>query len=409
MAALGGSCALILLFSFLKLSETIATTVEVTVPIHPLTVGGILAIQCHIQNMEDDYTVRMFRAINGRTEHLTTEMIYFPSSVEQQGEQRLFVSKRTMPGGILVYFMTIVNLSYDDEGEYLCRVYTLSGGDYVKVTEGSTNVEIYFLPNRIYPQCQSEPVLTENMNEGVQLKLKCISSRGSPEVALRWVDNLNQEIFSTTKNQDDTVSSEINVRTATSRHGLIFICEMSSPGFPGFKRTCKIGPITIKEKMERKKPPIIQPVIPMDPVETIKGNIITTNECTKCSSENKYTILYLSMATVAASILCMVFLTTTIIWCYKYHNISSEITNPQQRRNITSYDGSEPVYVSLQARQEPDRNSLYSAPDRRSIYKEPDKSSTYMSVEDPNNPGSKVLMPKEVFEEFYNSLRLKRV
>ena len=27
-----------------------------------------------------------------------------------------------------------------------------------------------------------------------------------------------------------------------------------------------------------------------------------------------------------------------------------------------------------------------------------------MSVEDPNNPGNKVLMPKEVFEDFYISL-----
>ena len=136
---------------------------------------------------------------------------------------------------------------------------------------------------------------------------------------------------------------------------------------------------------------------------------VISNDCSsECPKDNKYTILYLSVSTVGAAILCVVFLTTTIIWCYKYHNISSEIGETQQR-NIVSCDGSEPVYVSLQKRQEPERRSLYMEPERSPIYREPDRSSTYMSVEDPNNPGSKVLMPKEVFEEFYNSLRVKKV
>ena len=57
---------------------------------------------------------------------------------------------------------------------------------------------------------------------------------------------------------------------------------------------------------------------------------------------------------------------------------------------ISCGDGSEPVYVSLQRRPEPDRSSMF------------------LSVEDPNNPGSKVLMPRELVEEFYRSLSLKR-
>ena len=112
------------------------------------------------------------------------------------------------------------------------------------------------------------------------------------------------------------------------------------------------------------------------------------------------------MATVGASVLCVVFLITTIIMCYKYNNKSNEIRNAQSS-NIACSDGSEPVYVSLQRCLEPER-SLYGEPERRSVYREPDRSSTYMSVEDPNNPGNKVLMPKEVFEEFYNSLTLKK-
>ena len=69
-------------------------------------------------------------------------------------------------------------------------------------------------------------------------------------------------------------------------------------------------------------------------------------------------------------------------------------------------DGSEPVYVAVQARPELAQPPAYF--DRRPLYKEPEGSSGYMSVEDPNNPGNKILMPKEVFEEFYNSLSLKK-
>ena len=376
-----------------------ATTVEVTVPVHPITVGGILPIQCQVWDMENNHKIKMFRVINDQTEELTTDIRY----VSDVLGQRYFVTKRTMTGGVIVYFMTILDISTHDEGEYLCKVYSLSQGDYIKVAEGSVDVEIYFLPNCIYPQCQSTPAVTENMQVDVQLKLTCISSKGSPAVNLRWIDNLNQEITSRNNHQSDTVTSVSYERIS---HGSVFICELTSPGFPDLKRTCRIGPITVRKPIVTRKTEIMKPIVP---THATKQETIKSNNCnSECPKDNKYTILYLSVATVGASLLCVVFMTTTIIWCYKYHNISSEGVDTQ-RRNITSCDGSEPVYVSLQRRPEPERRSLYMEPERNAIYREPDRSTKYMSVEDPNNPGSKVLMPKEVFEEFYNSLSLKRV
>ena len=191
MAVLCILCALLVFLTVFSMSTSVTTTVEVTISVRPVTIGGILAIQCQIRNMEEGYTVRMLRVVNGQTEEISNGITYIPSSLGQ----RVFVSKRTMPGGNTVYFMTITDVSLLDHGEYLCKVYGLSGGDYVKVAEGSNNVEIYFLPNSIYPQCQSTPAVTENMNENVELKLTCLSSKGSPAVNLGWIDNLNQEIF----------------------------------------------------------------------------------------------------------------------------------------------------------------------------------------------------------------------
>ena len=404
-------CVLVIIL-LSSIPESEETTVDVTVPVSPVVVGDILALQCQITNMEDDYTIRMFHVINGQSKEITGNR-YLSSPLGQ----RVFVSRRTMPDGIFVYFMTILDVSMLDQGEYFCKVYTLSGADYITVAEGTIDVTINYLPNSIYPQCQSTPAVTENLNVNIHLKLTCLSEKGSPTVTLRWIDNFNQEIFSQNEVQDGTVSSEINQRVSKSLHGKVFVCEMTSFGFEDFKRTCKIGPFRI---MKSETIDHVADTAMFPPMVTIKHSTLLTNNCANgCSSDDKYTILYLSMAAVGAGILSIVFLITTIVMCCKYRGISSEVRDTS-KRNISITDGSEPVYVSLQRRPEPaipersvytesDRSSIYKEPERRTIYKEPDRSSTYMSVEDPNNPGSKVLMPKEVFEEFYNSLSLKKV
>ncbi|XP_072020822.1 uncharacterized protein [Amphiura filiformis] len=368
------------------LPETKATTVEVTVPVHPVTVGGILAIQCEIQNMEDGHTVKMFRVINDQTEEITSGMVY--QHIPTLG-QRVFITQKVMQGGALMYFMTITEISMQDKGEYLCKVFALSRGNYETIAEDSANIEVYFLPDRIYPQCQSNPSEIKNIHENVDLRFICISSRGVPEVNLRWKATTNLNIVSQNHNRDDnddTVSSKINLRTTRSHNGVVFVCEMTSEGFPDFIRTCQIGPITIRRNIEKEGIAIIPPIVT---TETVKQITIPSHDCTTaCPSEDKFTILYLSVATIGAAMLCFVFLTTTIIWCYKYNTIYDEARDAQ--RNATAGDGSEPVYVSLQGRPDNDRNS------------------GFMSVDDPNNPGSKVLMPKEVFDEFYRSLSLKK-
>ena len=386
-----------------------ATRVEVSVPIFPVTVGGILPIQCQIQDMESNHIVKMFRVINGQTEELTNDIRYDSLTLGQ----RYFVTKRTMTmmtGTNMVYFMTIIDVSTFDEGEYVCKVYELFEADYIKIAEGSTNVEIYYLPNSIYPQCHSTPVITDDLDEGVELTLKCISAKGSPTVALRWIDNSNQELFSLSKTRDDTVTAELKVRSSNTLHGTVFICEMTSPGFQDMLRSCRIGPMTIKQSTRNDNTPLL--VSPSAPTQATQRKEFTSNDCNRnCPENDKYKILYLSVATAGAGILCIVFLITTIIMCYKYQIISTA-TRGTQRRHISTGDGSEPVYVSLQKRVESatyDIGALYGEKERKSLCEESDRNSTYMSVEDPNNPGSKVLMPKEVFEELYNSLTLKRV
>ena len=120
-----------------------------------------------------------------------------------------------------------------------------------------------------------------------------------------------------------------------------------------------------------------------DPVKATKCN-------NSCPSEDLHTLLYWAVACIGTTILMFIFLTltTTVIYCCKYQSTSIGMISTQN--SFTSCGGSEPVYVSLERRQPPERNSMF------------------MSVEDHNNPGNQVLMPGEVFDEFYRSLSLKK-
>ena len=85
---------------------------------------------------------------------------------------------------------------------------------------------------------------------------------------------------------------------------------MTSPGFPDFKRTCEIGPVIIKTEKTTVKTTVIQPKIEVVPPKIHNQKTLTSNGCARECPDDKYTILYLTMATVGAVMLTMVFLIT---------------------------------------------------------------------------------------------------
>ena len=108
-------------------------------------------------------------------------------------------------------------------------------------------------------------------------------------------------------------------------------------------------------------------------------------------------MFYLIITTLGATILWIIFLTKTCMACHQYSSASTVMRNAHTDVYHGS-DGSDPVYVSLQRRQGYERNSMLS-----------ERNSMYMTLENPNNPGSKIMMPKEVFDDFYNTLTIRKV
>ena len=343
--------------------------------------------------MQAGYTVSFFREFNRNTDkisEISDDDTYYSSLLSQ----RIFISKRSVSGSSTVYFMTLVDVSIDDQGEYICSVFSMKNRRFVEIATNSLTIEILSFPHNLYPTCQGIPNMMR-VNEETKLRFVCTSERTNPLVELQWSSNMeviSPDIYDT--HNEEYISSEISVITKRSFSGATFVCKMTSSGFPERQRSCYVGPITVFSRPNKHGTVVIGS---RDRESSDKqsrdlnqgSDLLLSSGCDmSCLAEDTNVVLYLAVGTMGATILMLTFLTTTIILCCKYCKISGEARAVQ--RNIPCGEGSEPVYVSLQRRPEPDRGSMY------------------MSVEDPHNPGNKVLMPREVVEEFYRSLSLKR-
>ncbi len=146
------------------------TRVDVT-SVGSVSIGGILAIQCQVWNMEDTYKVNFFHDVNDHTEQITLDdYSYAKTSLGQ----RSYLAKRTFPDGSHVLFLTVVNVEHGDEGKYLCKAYSWRGGRYNDIAEDSTKIRIYSFPSKTYPLCQRTPDVA-HFTVGDRLLLKCTS------------------------------------------------------------------------------------------------------------------------------------------------------------------------------------------------------------------------------------------
>ena len=357
------------------------TRVEVTSPVNSVAVGGILAVQCQIWNMEKRYTVTIVHTSDGQSEVISTDEDIRSSSPQAS---RAFLAVRTFPDGSVVYFLTLINGVPSDHGEYSCIISSWVGASFTEISKHAIRMDVVSFPDNTQPICSSNPSKLI-FQEEVALELICASYKTYPKVDLKWRSLVSYEIIpSINTSRFETVSSTLRLRTELNYNGAIFECEMTSSAFSDHIRTCQVGPITVISSEEAirsgsntspKDPNVPDTVLSLQ----TKAPLLTSNCKNKCTGESQ-TVFYLTITTAVTCLLLVVFFITTMVMCCKYHSISSLAS---RRQSCTSpVPIADPVYVSLQRRRENER--------------------VYMTLEDPNNPEGKVLLPKEVFDEFYN-------
>ena len=356
------------------------TTVEVSSPLSTVEVGGILTVQCQIWNMETGYTVTIVHTLNERSERISTDKVVLPSTPQAS---RAFLAVRAFPDGSMVYFLTLLDAVPSDHGEYSCTISSWFGGSFSEIARNTMQIQVVSFPDNKQPICSSNPSKLI-LQEGAGLELVCVSDKTNPMVDLKWRSLTSYKIipsFNSTRSK--TVSFTLRIRAELDYDSEIFMCEMTSRAFPDLIRTCQIGPITVVSSDETMNdngnsgPKDHMP----DTVNSLqtKAPILTSGCSEKCSSESQ-TVFYLTVTTATTCLLFIIFFISTMLMCCKYHGISSDTSRRQSFTGPTPVV--DPVYVSLQRRRENER--------------------VYMTLEDPNNPEGKVLLPKEVFDEFYN-------
>ena len=391
MAATASVALVIMLTEMILLSsmvEAADTQVIISTAKYPVTNGGILTIRCQVWNFQQDhFKVNIFRVLNTpRTEQITNGMDILSSM-----GQDVFLATRAFADGSVVYFLTMVDISDRDKGQYLCKVFDLSR--FVYIAEDSIDIEIYSYPGNIYPLCTSVPTQPIVVSVDNILSLKCTSEKGFPTIVTKWMNTKTARYIATrNKTEGNLVYSESSILVDNSLHGTVFSCEITSSGFSDWKRTCNIGPITVNSYLLNNKGSVIIPEPNLGnqvihnsgsiPILQLNGN------CVECSSDDMLQF-YLTIAIVGTGLLALIFLATTIILCYKYHHIST-VARREPTRVLTPQHSIEPVYVSLQ---------------RRSVNADRE----YMTLEDPNNPDNKIILPKETFDDYCRTMTLKRV
>ena len=362
-------------FKLLSAEDESRVRVEVTTPINPVTVDGILAVQCQLWNIQNGDTVVLARTFEGGSEQISSGNSILQSSVQD----RVYLSLRTFPDGSTMYFLTMLNVLSIDKGGFACTVDRMIGLRSTEVGYDSIDVRVYSFPDETQPSCVNNPQ-DLMMEEGYMLDLACSAYNTFPVVDLKWRLLSNYEYLPSSKsNEGDTVIANVYIKIDLTHDGAIFRCEMTSEGFPDQMRSCTIGPISVKPSKST-----IDHVFSLTtrtPREIMNfDSTKPTGECRNICPSSSDTIFHLTVSTAATCLLTIVFIITTCIMCFKHHSLSSNI---RQRRVPTPPSlTSDPVYVSLQRCNTNER--------------------VYMTLEDPNNPDGKVLLPKEVFDEFYN-------
>ena len=360
---------------------TAETTVDVSTPINSVAVGGILVVQCQIWNIQNGDTVAIARTSEEGSEQISNSESITKSSVEN----RVYLSIRTFPDGSSVYFLTLLDASLEDTGNYVCSVTRISGLLPSVISHDSIDVQIYSYPDKSQPYCSGSPP-SLMLLEGNTLELTCNTYKTVPTVVLKWRSlSTYQYLQAPNLFQGDTVVSRLYITIGKVHHGAIFRCEMTSPGFPDRMQSCEIGPFSVQFSSNAADSGAS--LTTQTSKEIIKADIVnpitTLGDCQNvCTSFNA--VFYLTVSTAATSLLAFIFFITTIGVCCKYHNNVSFDARRNQRYNVPTPPSqvSDPVYVSLSRRNTNER--------------------VYMTLEDPNNPEGKVLLPKEVFDEFYN-------
>ena len=327
-------------------------------PVNPVESNGILSLHCQVwKAVAEGHEVTIFRTLKtGETQRLSVN-----DNILSDVDERIYLGVRKSTDGSAIYFLSIIGVTRRDIGEYICKVFRVSGAAVVEIAGDSINITSTYLPPD--PKCQAstgEPQL--KVIAGSLLKLNCSSEIGYPPVTMEWTRTgtttpLNSRQFI----REKVIYKEVSLRLTLQDDNAIFICLTTSRAYPNTAQSCHVGPIQVlpnKDQMNTQVTTIsdFTQVKDISPSATEVNVLISGHDnevrqkCLKtCSTSKNSFIFYWIIATVGASALALLFLILGIYLLVRYLSLTEEDGRRQPSEKIyTELEAEQMLYMSLQ-------------------------------------------------------------
>ena len=368
---------ILLLLSILR--TVFAIQIRATAPVKEVKEGGILSLHCQISDFEStSHNVIVSRDTGTGNVDLSWNDVVIVKEPEIQ--ERLYLATRQLGDGSLVYFLSLTDVTRQDEGQYSCKV--LSSTSYAVITQKDVQVSVKYFPTS-NPTCSTTDVQSGYwFDEGAKIVLNCTSEQSSPPLTLQWSHSDSNEILGKTVVYEGTKKTSTALRrTLTMRDDKkVFECKMSSPYFPGVSLKCHIGPIRVKQNDNMADLVVSDYGIYDSETVSSEQNPLQPLDCLKQCTSSKETEYYWILSTVIAGILAFTLCVAAFILVCKYYRLTTE--GRQELGIVTRHPPLDDLYEKVQCRE--------------------DGGMVYMSLKKTMKPGNPVMYVQKENGTHYN-------
>ncbi len=328
MASLTFISSVVLALSSL-LTFVSCTTIVASSPVNPVEEGGILSLHCQIRDLSDDQEVKIIRVVGGRTQRLSAD-----KDIKSEAGDRFFLAIRQMNDGTTVYFLSIMDVAREDGGNYFCQV-VREGALSVEVAAiDSVEIGIMHFPDETEPICESNRPTHIPIRAGTPMVFNCTSSKSNPPVDIRWsrTGTKTDVPKSISGTGTERLYSFIRFTPTVSDNDAIFLCQISSPYFPGKVQTCHVGPLKVLPNKNLLDVPTTKSTVSpkreiqnREPSGQVPAVEAAATNCEAMCTTLSTPIIYWVVATIAASVLSLIFLVVGMVLLIKMCNLRSSL------------------------------------------------------------------------------------
>ena len=304
-------------------------------PVNPIEETGILSLHCQVWDLPKSHEVRLHRTLpNGETGKISVDETVLAE------DERYFLAKRQLDGASFVYFMSVMDVTREDGGDYTCKVYNTTAGEMSLLGSETVNFGIIYFPTETDPVCTSSSSESLEFDAGAVVTLTCTSEKANPVVQLQWSRTGEDKVYDIEQEEEgDYVYSKLKLTLQRRHNNAMFWCKVSSKSFPEEISTCHIGPFIVHSDPHEITtdipeidliPKVTNGLIkhPNDGQDTSVSTEKKPKDCrTFCSSTSSLVFQWI-VATIVAAGLALMFFIIGIVLLIKYNNARTTTRSP---------------------------------------------------------------------------------